>query len=237
MSVLPPPGTGPVPWLYQQLWQAQGSNGLLTVYRAAYCPCTTPAPGTVPDPGQGDPSCPLCGGTAFVYPSAPFTIQAVVTDATSDTDLIATGLAEPGDIIVGTFPGGAHLALWDLALLPWNIGVPDQGQLLVRGTGSTDQTWYRMEDFHGAWSEVNGALTTYQLGQDFAWSGRTITWLPGGNAPAFGQTYSVRYAARFEWICRKEPQAIVAFGQDLGQRAVLRKRHEVLPGAGPIIEA
>ncbi len=236
MSVLPPPATGPIPWLYQQLWQAQGQQGTLLVYRGAYCPCTTAMAGTRPDPGQGDPNCPLCGGIGLLYPQAPIPVQALVTASISQRALVEAGLAEPGTLSVATPPGGPQLSLWDLCLLPWLSGIASQGQLLTRGSGTTDQTWYRMETLDGVWSEQNGALVTYLQGTDYSWSGRTITWLSGGNPPTPGQVYSVRYGARFEWICAGAPQSVVAWGQDLGQRALLKKRHEVFPSASPVIE-
>ena len=235
MSVLPPPSTGPVPWLYSQMWQAQGALGTLKVYRGTYCPCATPAPGTQPDPGQGDPTCPLCQGLGLMYPNNAIDIQCLLTDAANDKSLLQAGLAEPGQMQAATPPGGPHLGLWDLCLLPWPPGIPDQGQLIVRGNGSTDETWYRLEAMGGIWSEPNGELHTYQQGIDYSWSGRTITWLSSGTAPSAGQTYSVRYAARYEWIVAYAPQVVVLWGQDLGMRGILKKRHEVFPSAGPIM--
>ena len=217
------------------MWTGQGYT--VTLYRGAYCPCVTASAGTIPDPGQGNPNCTQCGGNAFFYPDPPQQIQALIANVESNKELVAAGMAQPGSLVLSPLPGSVHINDYDLVLLPWTFGVPSQGQLITRGSGSTDKAWYRMMEVTGAWTvdPVTFVKTEYKPTVDFTWNGRVITWV--GNQPSQGSVYSIRYTAKFEWLAFTAPQPRFAWGQDLGQRCVMRKRHEILPAAPDIIES
>lgn len=224
------PPVKPVPWLYQGLWQAQSAGGqgyTLQVYKMAPCPCgRTPA-------SPPDMSCQACGGTGLLYPVPAQTVQALVSQVDLSTELVAMGLAQPGDLQVSTQPGQLHLDPFDLCFIGWDIGMPVSGEVVARGPGSADALQYRAALVEGIWTvdPVTGQHTPYQRGTDFQVQGRTVTWLAGGTAPAPGTLYTIRYSGDFEWIVYQPPDQRVAFGVDLGQRAVLRKRYLVLPNA------
>ncbi len=218
----------PVPWLFEGLWQDQDQGGQayrLTVYKMAPCPCGA-------QPGQpADMSCVACGGTGILYPTPPRTLLGIVTNVTLQTDLVAMGLAEAGDLQISTRPGQGHLDPFDLCFVPWSMGIPVSGQIMQRGTGSTDQLPYRAALVEGIWTvdPTTGMVTPYTLQTDFTVHGRTITWI--GRTPPVGTQYTIRYSGDFEWVVFHPPDQRVAFGVDLGERAILRKRYILLPNA------
>ena len=220
----------PVPWLYQGLWQEQDQGGqayTLIVYKMAPCPCGQ-------NPGSpADLSCQACAGTGILYPVPPRRVLGLVSRLDLKTELVAMGLAQSGDLQVSTQPGALHLDPFDLCFVPWDVGVPMMGQLVVRGTGAADTLSYRATLAEGVWTvdATTGQITTYQVDQDFTVAGRTVTWV--GNSPPAGTQYTIRYSGDFEWVVFDAPDQRVAFGVDLGQRALLRKRYLLLPNAPP----
>lgn len=236
----------PIPWLYNKLWRDQDEGGQaykVTVYQGTLCSCGN-RPGAPPTI-----TCKACGGVGFLYPLAPLQVLALVSDVEQHTDLVAAGLMTYGDLVLSTQPGAIQLNNYDIVLVPWQVGIPAQDQVVQRSTtGSEDRAWYRLQQVSGAWTvnSSTGEVTSYTPGApdpetgeipgnaDFTWSGHTITWLR--NQPAAGSLYSLRYTADYEWVAFDPPSPRTAFGQDLGQRVVLRKRHIVLPNAPvPII--
>lgn len=224
----------PIPWLYQTLWQSQDQGGFgyeVTVWKATNCPC-----GNSPQ-SPGNINCAACGGLGILYPEKPLKVMALVSNIDQNLDLVQYGLMEYGDLVLSPMPGSIHLDDFDLVILPWSIGTPTYSQTLMRSTtGDTDTADYRMMNVSGAWTvdPVTGTTTKYVPGQDFTYQGRTITWV--GNQPQLGQLYSIRYDAQFEWVAFNPPTPRVAFGQDLGQRAILRKRHIMLPNVPSLLE-
>ncbi len=224
----------PIPWLYATLWQSQDAQGSFayqaTVYKAAFCPCGT-KPGNPPNI-----NCAACGGTGILYPTSPEQVPVLVSDINQNLDLMQYGLMEDGDMVISPQPGTIHFDSFDLLMLPWSIGVPTFSQTVTRGTGATDTAFYRILNVTGAWT-VNiqtGTHQEYRPDQDFTYSGKTITWLATGSQPPAGAIYSIRFDAQFEWVTFNPPQPRVAWGQDLGQKAVFRKRHVLLPNAPPL---
>ena len=221
----------PVPWLFEGLWQDQAQGGQayrLTVYKMTPCPCGV-EPGTPPNS-----ACAACGGTGILYPSPARSVLGIVTNVTLQTDLVAMGLAEPGDLQISTRPGQLHLDPFDLCFVPWSMGIPMTGELVMRGTGPTDQLNYRAAMVEGAWTvdATTGQVTPYTFLNDFTVSGRTVTWV--GQQPPPATQYTIRYSGDFEWVVFKPPDQRVAFGVDLGERAVLRKRFILLKNAPPL---
>ncbi len=218
----------PVPWLMEGLWQDQDQGGQayrLTVYKMTPCPCgaspTSPA----------NTACQACGGTGILYPTPARSVLGLVSNVTLRTDLVAMGLAEAGDLQISTRPGQLHLDPFDLCFVPWAVGIPMSGELVVRGSGLTDALHYRAALVEGIWTvdAATGQITPYTLNQDYTVTGRMVTWI--GRMPPTGTEYTIRYSGDFEWVVYNPPDQRVAFGVDLGQRAVLRKRYIVLPNA------
>ena len=225
---MPRSPVAPVPWLLGDLWRDQDQGGqayALTVYKMVRCPCGA-TPGSPPNM-----ACQACGGTGLLYPTAPRTVLGIVTQVTLTMDLVTLGLAQAGDLQVSTQPGQLHLDPFDLCFVPWSVGVPAEGHVVVRGTGPTDALPFRAALVEGAWTvdPTTGVTTAFTLGQDFTVAGRTVTWI--GRAPTTGTAYTMRYSADFEWVVYDPPDQRVAFGVDLGQRARLRKRYLLLPNA------
>lgn len=223
-----PTPVAPVPWLLDTLWQDQDQGGQayrLIVYKMVPCPC-----GNTPD-APANTACQACGGTGLLYPTGPRSVLGLVNNVSLTTELVVQGLAEAGDLQVWTRPGQVHLDPFDLVLVPWTVGVPMTGQLLTRGDGPTDTLGYRAALVEAAWTvdPTTGLVTLYQTPRDFVVDGRTITWV--GRAPAPGTLYALRYTGDFEWVVFAPPEQYVAFGVDLGQRALLRKRYLRLPNA------
>lgn len=233
---MPFPAAMPMPWLYNTLWEAQNEGGSFayeaTVYKSAWCPCGN-------TPGQpNNINCAACGGFGILYPLPPFSALVMVSDITQNLDLMQYGLMEDGDLFVSPQPGSVHFDNFDLLLLPWTIGVPTYSQTIVRGSGVADTSYYRVLNVTGAFTvnTATGATTEYVPNRDFTYSGKTITWLATGSQPSAGTLYSIRYDAQFEWVAYNPPQPRVAFGQDLGQKAIFRKRHILLPTAPPLLQ-
>ncbi len=229
------PIVAPIPWLSAHLWQAQDEGGAafrVKVYKMAWCPC-----GSKP----GEPAritCAACGGTGLLYPLPPREILALISDLEQHSDLVQAGLMTYGDLVISTQPGQDPMNDYDLCILPMEYGVPAEGQVIARGSGTTDDAWYRLQTVEGAWTvdADTGVVAPYTPGTDFTWDGKVITWL-SANQPSQGQNYTIRYTGRFEWVAFDPPSPRQAFGQDLGQRAVLRKRHVILPNAPTLLES
>jgi hypothetical protein len=159
---------------------------------------------------------------------------ALVSNVTLQTELVAQGLAEPGDLLLATRPGQVHLDPFDLCFVPWHMGIAASSLVVTRGTGPTDALLYRAATVEGVWTvdPTTGQITAYTVDRDVTVAGRTVTWI--GRAPAAGTVYTIRYSGDFEWVVFRPPDQRVAFGVDLGQRAILRKRFLVLPNAPPL---
>jgi len=224
MKGISPPIVEPVDWLYGTLWNSEAYQ--CTLYKQAFCPC-----GSSLNPNRALTTCNACHGWGWIYPFPPQKIQGLVSDVKMRKDLLDLGLAMPGDLLFSPAPGMAHLSDYDLILLPWKQGVPSEGQIIQRGGGPTDKTYYRMDWVQGVWTvdPATGGITQYVPNVDFTWQGNEITWT--GNQPSQGTYYSIQYSGMFEWICFVSPQPRIAFGRDLGQRVILRKRHVVDPNS------
>jgi len=221
------PIVAPIPWLYQGLWQSQDQGGFgytVTYWKAAACPC-----GNTPD-SPNNITCQACGGYGVLYPDNPQQMLAMVSGIDQNIDLVQQGLMEYGDMVLSPMPGTAHIDDFDLVILPWQTGVPTHSEIFTH-VGNVDMVNYRMMNVEGAWTvnPTTGVSTKYIPGQDFTYLSKTITWI--GNQPAINSLVSLRYGAQFEWVAFNPPQPRIAFGQDLGQRAIFRKRHILLPNA------
>lgn len=224
----------PIPWLYDTLWTSQDAGGQFAytaaVYKSAFCPCgnTPTSPSNI--------NCEACGGYGILYPEPAFQALVLVSGIEQNLDLVQYGLMEDGDLVVSPKPGSIHFDSFDLLILPWSIGTPTYSEVLARSaSGATDTATYRLLNVSGAWTvdSTTGQITSYVPNTDFTYDGKTITWV--GNQPTAGGQYSLRYDAQFEWVSFNPASPRVAFGQDLGQKAVFRKRHILLPNAPTLL--
>lgn len=227
------PHVAPVPWVFKQLWNAQAEGGfgyMARVWKAAECPC-----GSSPEE-PSNINCKVCGGTGIMYPLTPIYMSVIVQDIDQDMQLTPQGELTPGTLTVATMPGGPHFDDMDLAIFPWLVGMPAQTETFTH-QGMTDTLQYRAINVTGLWAvdSVAGQVFSYHPVEDFTVQGKTIQWNPHGNVPPPGTLLSIRYDALFEWVAYNPPSPNIGFGQDLGQIAVLRKRHLVLPNA-PILQ-
>lgn len=207
-------------------------------YQGAICSCVTQGS----DMAHAQVSCKVCGGLGRFYPNTPAYIRGIVSNAMQDRDLLATGFAiSDGDLVFSADPWGE-----------WNIGPldllvfdgdphqwPFEGQVLTRGTGTTDNLWYTASDLQLVTQSnpSTGAVTQYS---GMTVSGKTIDWSGVSTAPAAGTNYSVKYRAKYEWVCYVPPMVRFEHTQSLGQKVVLRKRHLVVNSAtavSPMLQA
>ncbi len=198
---------------------------IIKLYRSMYCPC-----GSDPsNPTRSNNNCILCGGSGRFYPDPPITKNVVITRVEQDNpDLIASGLAVPGDLVMtesmlDPYPSEQ----FDLVTPQWG-GMPFDGQIITRGSGTTDTLYYHAVNVDRCVT-VNpstGVVTSYSPKTDFTFSGRALDWI---NPPPLGTNYSVRYSALFNYVVF--PPAFIRRegGTDIGSKAILRKRHLVFP--------
>ncbi|MHB1418286.1 MAG: hypothetical protein ACYCX4_01675 [Bacillota bacterium] len=189
---------------------------------AVKCPC-----GSSPD--RANINCPVCGGLGVFHREGK-EIRGLVTGVEQEKKLLEAGIAIPGDMIFSQEVGGVKLSDYDMIKLTWKDGIPFEGQIVSRATGSaTDTLYYEAKDISQclAINETTGEITDYILDTDFSVSGKTITWLTGGKKPANGAKYSIKYSAVFEWLVFLPPFPRVERGTDIGQKVLLRKRHIV----------
>jgi hypothetical protein len=183
-------------------------------------------------------ACAACGGLGYFYPGPGVTTRIILTNIQQVEDLKDWGLTETGDLVADQPPGAVSLSPWDLVLTTWAQGVPFQGERLLRGTGATDATSYRMGTVYACLQTdpTTGAVTTYTLGTDFTVAGKVVTWLGTANQPAAGTLYSLRYNATYEWVVLPPGLVRIERGTDFGPRTILRKREIVLPNVpGPLL--
>ena len=206
-------------------------------YQSALCTCGT-AIGAPGDVARSLAACQACGGLGRVYPSAPVLIRGIVTAIEQTREVMELGMAIAGNLVWSADPyGPGPIAPYDLLILQLPDGrqFPFEGQVIVRGSGPSDALWYVAEGLTSVTvsDPTTGTVTDYT--QYASVSGRTITFSGGG--PAAGSQYSVRYLPRYEWVAFAPPMVRVEHGQSLGQRVLLRKRHEVVLFAPPLLEA
>ncbi len=204
-------------------------------YAAAQCPCRSG--GGLK--GQANNNCAACGGLGYWYPNPPEVLQVVLTNVKQAIQLTEQGWAIPGEDVIADFAPGASLPAYGDLIWPtkWRQGEPFEGQRLQRGTGATDTLWYTAAtvDYCATVDPVTGIATPYGANIDFSVSGKTVTWLGTANQPTVGAIYTVRYNAQFEWVVFAPPQVRLERASSLGPRAVLRKRHLVLPNVPSLL--
>lgn len=180
----------------------------------------------MPDANRANPNCLVCKGLG-IYWTAKGQIVALIQNVSQQKDLLQSGVAAPGDLVMSPDPRYT-ISDYDKIQLTWSEGIPYEGQLVRRKAGSsTDSVNYQiMENVSCVQvDEATGTITTYRPNIDFTTSNNVITWI--GNKPADNSVYSFKYGALVEWICFAPPQPRRERGTNLGQRIVMRKKHLV----------
>jgi hypothetical protein len=188
--------------------------------QASKCPCGSSAEVRV--------TCFLCHGQGWRY-AAPLLLTALVTGIDHRRDLLQSGFAQPGDLLLGLAPSEMHLISdFDLIRLTWTSGSPYEGDLITRRDGPTDILSYEAREVLSCFavSQSEQRVITYVPGVDFTISGRTLTWI-SSNAPDVGSRYSIKYNVIYDWVVFLSPGDRYEGGQSLGQHNLLRKRHLV----------
>lgn len=185
------------------------------------------------DPNRASLSCAACKGLGWVWQSGG-KIIGIVESINQHKDLLLSGIAAPGDMV---FTPDLRLTLsdYDKIQLTWPQGIPFEGELITRGTGTSDPTLYGVMKTKQCIvvDPVSGNITTYVPDVDFVYNTITptpqITW-QGAHVPAAGTVYSLKYQALMDWIVFTPPQPRRERGTNLGQRLILRKKHLVFNG-------
>lgn len=212
----------------QEFFDLKGD--LVLHYRSMLCPCGN-------DPSTALNICALCGGTGRLYPGIPIQKRVILSRVEQfDPELVAQGLAVAGDLTMSE-PAGDPVPAeeFDIIIPQWG-GIPFAGQLVTRDTGNTDTLFYRAITVDRCISvdPAIGKITDYVPGVDFTWQNKIVTWLTA-NRPATGTVYSIRYTAIFEYAVFAPALLRRERGTDIGAKALLRKRHLVLPNLPDIL--
>jgi hypothetical protein len=198
-------------------------HGDLVTWRRGYkCAC-----GNEPDSNRALLTCVVCNGLGIRY-GPPFFIRALVTGIRHDRSLVMTGIAQPGDLVIGFSPFELQtVGALDIFMLDRAQGEPYEGDLIKRRLDQpSDVLRYAPKVMHQV-SSVNplsGVITVYPSGS-YSLAGRIITWT--GAAPEPGTIYGAHYFPVYEWIPYVIPMERYEQSVNLGQRVVLRKRHLV----------
>jgi hypothetical protein len=174
--------------LQKQTDMIQRHGVACAVFPCVQCPCLTAEQ-------QFDPLCPACKGTGRFYPPhTQFATTLLLTNETSKRTYEEPGTWTAGTIRASVLPGV-------------RLGERDKVRLVdIRDTFGDEVLTKGIDDEVRFTAGVRLLLvvdreTTYRPGQDYTLTfPNLITWVPGGNAPAFGAQYSCKYEAQPEFL-------------------------------------
>ena len=198
------------------------------------CPCGLQQMGTnyPVDPNRADPSCQICDGLGWLWIPQP-QVYGLVQQIQQHKDLVEAGLANSGDLVFSPQVSNG-ISDYDKIQLTWPQGIPYEGEIITRGSGTTDTSYYGIVNVPpGECLSVipsMGIVTTYEAGVDFSFEGTTITWGLSSNQPSPGTPYSIKYHALLDWMCFVVDQPRRERQTPLGQRVVLKKKHTIFNG-------
>jgi hypothetical protein len=179
------------------------------------CPCLTPE-------RHPSPLCPGCKGVGrFSIPGAMYPTTVLVVSESSAQTSQEAGIWMAGPIQVTTLPG-IRLGELDKVRL---VDIQDTfSEVLVRGLDDV------LRFGAGVTLEYVTDLTMrYEPTRDYTLlSPNTIQWTAGGQAPAFGQNYSVRYAAFPEYLVMGNSPRLRVEGHVPQTQVVLLQRLDML---------
>lgn len=203
------------------------------LFRGMKCTCMILPMGTnYADPNRARNDCAACHGLGWVWIDAG-EIIGLVSGIQQEKELLQAGVVSMGDLVF-TPDLRYTLSDYDKVQLTWPQGIPFEGELITRGTGTTDETMYSILGISpDGCIQVNpttGAITQYIAGVDFSYTGNVLTWGLSSNQPVAGSIYSLKYQALMDWIVFAPPQPRRERGTNLGQHVILRKKHVVFNG-------
>lgn len=195
------------------------AGDFITHYRAIFCNCSS-------NPTQGQPNCKACYGLGRYFTEGR-RVAGTLTMASLHRDLRQMGVIQSGDLVFSPAMHDVDFATYDQAVLDYKWGQAWDGEVIVRAESRAyDVLAYGVRKLYRV-QRVNpqtAAATEYVEGTDFTLEGRLLTWV-AGRGPAPGTPYSLRYAARYDWVIYVPPAARFERGTPLGARIVLRMRH------------
>jgi hypothetical protein len=170
--------------------QSHGANVWVSPH--LNCPCLL-------DSGQPTPLCPSCDGSGRLYPpSLAYASVMLLTQDSPIHSLQETGFWTAGTIRATLLPG-IELAYQDY-VRQVDVKTTFADELLTKGIDDTLSFRYGVEVF-----VVADRTRIYRPGVDYTFSApQSIAWVPGGQAPALGERYSVRYRAYPEYLISPE---------------------------------
>ncbi len=203
------------------------------LFRGMKCPCAIlPNGSSLPDANRARPDCQACHGLGWLWLDGGV-VQGLVTNISQEKELLMAGIVSMGDLVFSP-QLGVNLSDYDKIQLTWVEGIPYEGELLIRGTTTTDTTLYTIlqvePDGCITVDPSTGSVTTYQANLDFSFAGNVITWGLSSNQPSTGSVYSFKYAALIDWIAFVPPQPRRERGTSFGQKVILKKKHSVFNG-------
>jgi hypothetical protein len=197
----------------------RGHGEQALVFPCLQCPCLLAD-------RQFDPNCHTCKGTGRFYP--PNTVYATwfpMVREHSKRSYNDPGTWMPGTIQVTTLPG-VRLSERD-KVRRLDITETFNDEVLTRGLDDT------VRFPAGVTLElVADRERVYQPGHDYVLTPpATVTWVAGGQTPAFMQQYSVKYSAQPEYLCTPDnPRSRVEHQIPQSQVVMLTRLDYVVEG-------
>ena len=214
----------------------EGHGQHLLYTRGLKCPCSV----TSSDANRARIDCLNCFGIGFLYDasSAATSIEGIVSQVHINKQLIDSGIAMPGDMLLTLAPYcPVFMKDYDMIRLTIGSGEPYEGDVISRGTrgaiagnANNDLLAYEAVTVERCFAinPQTQALIDYTLNTDFTISGRVITWI---TPLVLGTLYSIRYTCIYDWIAFVSPVERFERNVSLGQKALLRRRQLVLPAS------
>ncbi len=187
-------------------------------------------------------SCPQCHGDGLIFRNARM-VRGLVTslDPGRNRQLFESGYAVPGDAIFSPSLQVEKIGDLDRITMQFSENV-SEGQVIMRGAANLeenrfidtdlseaeDRLWYLAD--YAIWCEDEDGVL-YQQGSDFQFDAKKIRWV--GNSPNVGKLYTVKYTAYHEWVVYATPFDRVDRNRNLGQRALIRKKHVAILTESP----
>jgi hypothetical protein len=197
----------------------EGHGTQVVVFPVLQCPCLLADQ-------QFDPVCPTCRGTGRFYPPGQqYATVMAFTQEDSKRAFEDPGTWLPGTILATTLPG---VRLCERDKVRWlDIRSTMTDEVLVRGLDD------RVRFSAGVVLDlVADRERVYRPGVDYTLlEPNTVHWLPGGQAPAFGQQYSLKYSAYPEYlVVGDSPRQRVEGRVAQAQEVVLQLLDKLLEG-------
>lgn len=192
------------------------------VYAVLQCPC-------VGDEGQFSPLCSACQGTGRFYPPG----QAYATTMLLHRESSLRAYLEPGTwtdgMVRATILVETHLCERDRVE---SIEIKDvfTDEVLVKGLDDQVRFTRGVELLL-----VADRAQIYRLGIDYVLTPpNLVTWLPGGQSPAFGAKYAVKYKAFPEYlVVNDSPRLRIEHGVPQSQEVILLRLDKVTKDLAP----